>query len=520
MDKLTGRATPVRRALLVAISYLLAGILWIILSDVLVESWFSDPAMLTRSQTWKGWGFVLVTALVLFLVLRRQLGRDREQLRLQHDQREEIHRLSQFQRSVIDNANIWINVLDSGGRVRLWNPAAEQISGYAAEEVLGSARIWEWLYPDPDYRREVMDLAGRILAGEQEVEGFETRIRTRSGQERLIAWNSRALNGVDESCPGSIAIGLDVTERRIAEKALKDRERQLATLMDNLPGMAYRCLYDPFWTMKFVSSGCLDLTGYQPAELVDNRVVAFADLIRPGNGEQVLRAVEQAIGTAEPFSIEYQIVRKDGRSIWVWERGRAVDEQDGLMLEGIILDITDRKQLEAELSELATRDPLTGLCNRRETERVLEEEISRAQRYGRKLAVLWIDLDHFKQVNDGFGHATGDEALRTVSARLAGSIRQVDTMGRYGGEEFIVVLPEMDAAAAADTAERLRHRVEEEPVVTADNQALTLTVSIGVAVYPDNGDSVVALCEAADKAMYRAKGQGRNRSSVAVFDGL
>jgi diguanylate cyclase (GGDEF)-like protein/PAS domain S-box-containing protein len=278
--------------------------------------------------------------------------------------------------------------------------------------------------------------------------------------------------------------------------------------------MAYRCLYDEFWTMKFVSSGCVELTGYQPRQLIDNQEVAWAELIEAEDAPEVVRQVEEAIGNAATFSVEYRIRRATGEVIWVWERGRGVEDDHGLVLEGIVLDVTERKRLEEELSELATLDPLTGQFNRRETERILQEELVRAERYGRQLALLWVDLDHFKAVNDSWGHAIGDQVLRTVSLRLADSIRSVDTLGRFGGEEFLVVLPEMSVEEACDTAERLRRRVASEPVPVAADHSLDMTVSIGVAVFPDHGESAEQLCNRSDKAMYLAKRLGRNRTEV------
>lgn len=516
MSNLKGRDKAVRRSLWLAMAYLVAGGLWILFSDRLAVMLIDSPELFQTVQTWKGWAFVAVTALLLFLILRQLFRKDDERLRLQLDQQEDILRLSQFQKSVIDNASIWINVLDPSGRILLWNKAAEAITGYSADEVVGRDDIWLWLYPNASYREEVFATVTSILSGATEVEGFETRISTRYLGERLIEWSSRQLTNSTGDPVGSIAIGMDMTEQRHAQQGLRERERQLATLMDSLPGMAYRCLYDEHWTMKFASTGCLDLTGYSPEEVLDNRRVSWAQLIVPGQVESLTERVEIAIAAAEPFSLEYQLRRKDGEIIWVWERGRAVSEGEELVLEGIILDLTDRKQLEAQLLELATLDSLTGQPNRRETERVLQDELARARRYGRQLAVLWVDLDYFKRVNDSHGHATGDEVLRTVSLRLADNIRSADTLGRYGGEEFIIVLPEQSVQEAQETAERLRQCIASEPVATVAGESVPLTISIGVAVYPDHADTSAALCEAADRAMYCAKDAGRNRVAVAL----
>lgn len=293
-------------------------------------------------------------------------------------------------------------------------------------------------------------------------------------------------------------------------EALRQRERQLAVLMGNLPGMAYRCRFDEHWTVLFASEGCQDLTGYAPDELVDNRVASYASLIDAESTEAVSRAVEASVVKDEPFSIEYALRRKDGQTIWVWERGRCIDDDGELVLEGIVLDISDRKALEEELSELATHDPLTGLNNRREMTHLLEEEVARATRYSREVALLWIDFDHFKDINDSFGHAAGDAVLRNVSHLLVDGIRAVDSVGRFGGEEFVILLPEMGVEEAREAAERLRQRVHETPIPLDTGESVPLTISIGIAVFPKHGRSPDALCAAADKAMYRAKQSGRN----------
>lgn len=515
MERLKGRLTPLKRALWVALSYLLVGWLWITFSDAVVARWFQDPQALNVAQTWKGALFVLVTGLVLFVMIYRQLSHDRTLLSLHASQREEILRLNSFREKVIDQASFWINVLDLKGRIVLWNRAAEEITGYSRDEVMHSDDVWELMYPDPEVREKIVAKVGEVLRDEYALDGFETTILTRQGHERVISWYTSSLGGAGDEVVGTIAIGQDVTDIRKAENMIRRQDRQLATLMDNLPGLAYRCLYDEHWTMKFVSSGCADLTGYTPDELIDNRVTSYADLVRDDQPDRLVNAVESAIGNAELFSLEYPIERKDGQKIWVWERGRAVVDEDDLVLEGIIIDITDRKLLEDELSEMATRDALTGLLDRREATRLLDEEILRARRYQRPLALLWIDLDHFKQVNDKMGHAAGDAVLRGLSLLVSTKVRQVDLVSRFGGEEFVVVLPEMDATQAEQSAERLRQLVASTPLQLDDDRSVSLTMSVGLAIFPDHGKNAPKLIAAADKAMYQAKAAGRNRVVMA-----
>jgi diguanylate cyclase (GGDEF)-like protein len=167
------------------------------------------------------------------------------------------------------------------------------------------------------------------------------------------------------------------------------------------------------------------------------------------------------------------------------------------------------------LRRLATRDQLTGLLNRREFDRILEEEQERAARFGHPLALVMIDIDHFKKINDTHGHPTGDAVLREVARRLATQVRSVDRVARYGGEEFGIVVMQSDLAAAMDVAQRICATVAREAVVAGETLTLDVTVSAGVAVLPDHAKNAAGLVAAADKALYAAKAAGRNRAMAA-----
>lgn len=506
MDQQANPATG--RALWIAVAYAVFGFAWIAFSDFLVEAWIADPAALTHWQTIKGWGFIAVTAFGLYYLLYRIFRADARLFARTHQQRAEIDALSRFRESVIESAHVWINSLDSKARITLWNRAAEEISGYSRDEVVGGNEVWTWLYPDPDYRADIARKVDQILEHGTEVSNFETRIRTRDGDTRIIAWDSRQLFDIS----GSVAIGYDVTTARAAEAALRERERQLSTLLSNLPGVAYRCRDDGQWTMEFVSSGCVDMTGYHPEEIVGNRVASFHAMTLPEDRERVAVETREQLALGRPFAVEYRIRRRDGRVIWISEQGQGVDEVDGCtMIEGIMLDITTRKRMEQDLQRLATRDALTGLINRGELDRRLRDEIERARRYDRPLSLLWLDLDEFKSVNDRFGHRVGDMLLREVSARLLAHLRSIDSIARYGGEELVIMLPEMRHPEACETAERLRALVADKAFALDDAGPVHLTLSIGVASFPGHGAGVDELYTAADHAMYRAKHAGRDR---------
>jgi two-component system, cell cycle response regulator len=168
-----------------------------------------------------------------------------------------------------------------------------------------------------------------------------------------------------------------------------------------------------------------------------------------------------------------------------------------------------------ELRRLATRDPLTGLFNRREIERLFAEEAERARRFERSLGVVLLDLDHFKRVNDEHGHAAGDSVLRNAASRIASVVRTVDRVGRLGGEEFIVMLPEAGASVSAEIADRIVQEMAARPFEVSDNVALRVTMSAGSAAAIGSEIEIQQLLERADQALYKAKELGRNRFVAA-----
>jgi two-component system, cell cycle response regulator len=164
------------------------------------------------------------------------------------------------------------------------------------------------------------------------------------------------------------------------------------------------------------------------------------------------------------------------------------------------------------LRRMATRDELTGLLNRREFERILTEEDERAQRFGHSLALVMVDIDHFKRVNDTHGHSAGDAVLREVAQRIAAEARSVDRVVRFGGEELVVILVQTDRAGAFEAANRMCTAVELEPIILPDGRKLDVTVSAGSAALPEDAPTALNLLNAADRALYAAKDRGRNRA--------
>jgi diguanylate cyclase (GGDEF)-like protein len=191
------------------------------------------------------------------------------------------------------------------------------------------------------------------------------------------------------------------------------------------------------------------------------------------------------------------------------EAGRR-DELGALMTSFNAMAAELEKERQA-LKELSASDPLTGLCNHREFFRLLREEMQRSQRYLHPLSLLMIDLDYFKQINDTFGHPAGDRVLCAVADILRRELRQVDQLARYGGEEFAAILPETAESEAIAIANRIRQAIAARPLAISETEGAELTISIGLAIFPDDANSVEGLVEKADQSLYAAKAAGRNR---------
>jgi len=214
-------------------------------------------------------------------------------------------------------------------------------------------------------------------------------------------------------------------------------------------------------------------------------------------------------------SMEVTLKGKDGPLIEAILNARSFEPGKGgsFYHEGIITDITRIKRNEARLMHMATHDPLTGLYNRREFSEILERHLSRVRRYGNYGALLWMDLDGFKQINDGLGHDVGDELLTSIAFRMKSTIRESDVLARLGGDEFAVLYPNVDQDQAKVAAHRLLDAIRKHTAVVR-GQSLRTTASMGVVLFPAHGTSASELLMKADMAMYRAKEGGRNRFTI------
>jgi diguanylate cyclase (GGDEF)-like protein/PAS domain S-box-containing protein len=273
----------------------------------------------------------------------------------------------------------------------------------------------------------------------------------------------------------------------------------------------------------YVSPASFSLLGWCPEEMVGKHVSSF---VHPEDFPLVVDVVERTLSQGiNSDSIAVRGMRKDGSLVWVETSTRVIrDETTGEPREFVIAlrDISERKALEEKLAALAMTDGLTGLANRRAFDEALSREWKRTLRRGSAISLLLLDLDHFKQFNDSYGHQVGDDCLRTVAATLRATVRESDVAARYGGEELVVILPDTDSAAAAELAERFRAAVEALGLTHRANPegGGFVTVSIGVATALSRDGGTIAMPEglllSADLALYKAKHEGRNRAAMTL----
>ncbi len=440
---------------------------------------------------------------------------------------------------ILANAGVGVVFVKARTLVRC-NQRYAEIYGFASPEA-ATGRSSVELYESEDEARSLGRRAYPLLATGETFRS-EQLMRRQNGELFWAHLTGRLINP-DDPADGSIWIVDDIHERKLADAALADLHAEQQLIFDHaMVGIVYlrgrrvtRC-----------NRAFEQLFGYAPGELDGqlSRAWYLSDEEWKAAGDLCYAPLARG----ESFHAEMLLGRKDGTPVWCEVRSKAIDRSD--LSRGsiwITQDITARKQAEQELVQakaqlealvaqrteqlsqtvaalqlkiaeqqaaearaerLALFDGLTGLPNRHLLADRATQAIDIARRSDEPLAVLFLDLDHFKNVNDSLGHRVGDALLVQLAARLRGAVREQDTVARMGGDEFVLVLPLTDIAGAAHLATKLMALASAPFQV--EGQELTVTPSMGIAMFPTDGDDFDALCKCADAAMYRAKRDGRN----------
>ncbi|WP_252091175.1 diguanylate cyclase [Pseudomonas sp. MWU13-3659] len=466
---------------------------------------------------------VLLATLLFSLFNQRQralglVARRTAELRVSEQSLRETH--NQL-RSVLDAATqVAIIATSLRGVIGTFNAGAERMLGYSADEALGHLTLEDLVQPEELHRRaHALSVrygrevgAGQAMFAEtvQEAGGepVEWTLVRKDGSHLLANMLVTAVLDEQGLWVGYLAICIDVTERRRVHEALAARDRLLEKLSAEVPGgiYQYRLDADGHSCFPYASAGLQDIYEVDLAELRRDASAVF-ERIHPDDLEQVRRSVLYSAEHLTPWREEYRVCLPRAGLRWV--RGEATPEigDHGCTLwHGYLTDISDLKRVEEELRALSITDSLTGIHNRRYFQERLRIELDRAQRDGQGLAVIMLDIDHFKRINDQFGHAVGDRVLRSLCQRIGQRLRRTDVFCRLGGEEFMVLCPGNNAEQARLLALELWQGGRSVPIEGVGR----VTASFGVAGWRA-GEGADALLLRADAGVYAAKQGGRDR---------
>ncbi|HEY3416620.1 MAG TPA: EAL domain-containing protein [Armatimonadota bacterium] len=403
-------------------------------------------------------------------------------------------------REMLENVHLLAVTLDTEGAITFCNDFLLESTGWQREDVLG--RNWFDLFIPPDEREAVRQLFQEAVRQGTIPTHYEYCILTRDGVKRYVSWNNSLQHAPDDRVTKATSIGEDITER----KAVEERSRLAATVLDNtMEGVA---VLNARGQIHSVNPAFTTITGFSAAEVIDRPCsLLFSD--RHARG--FFLGIWRALRNTHQWEGEIWGRRQNGEAYLAWVAITTIQDVAGRMLHCIITfnDITRLKRHAALLEHQAYHDALTGLPNRALFHDRLELALAHARRENAALAVMFLDLDHFKGINDTLGHFVGDQLLQETSARLVRCVRKADTVARLGGDEFTLLLPEINQPEDAALVARKVLEACSEPYLVGE-QAILVTPSIGISIYPHDGKHAEALLHSADIAMYRTKMQGRN----------
>jgi diguanylate cyclase (GGDEF)-like protein/PAS domain S-box-containing protein len=414
---------------------------------------------------------------------------------------EALRESEQRYRSLFETSLDVIFTLSTDGTLTSLSPAFETVTGWSRAEWLGESFV---PIIHPDDLPLAMELFQRILQGETPPI-YELRIVSKSGGYVVGQFTSTP-QLQDGKVVGVLGIARDVTERKRAEREIEERRLYLEGVLGAAPDAIVTL--DARHRIVEWNPGAEKLFGYSQEETIGQNLDHL--ITNPDVYEEAVGFTQRITSGREVPPTETVRYRKDGTPVDVIVAGSPIVIGDELIgVVAVYTDITARVRAEETIRQLAHHDALTGLPNRRLFNDRLNIAMAHAHRDQQELAVMLLDLDHFKDVNDTLGHKTGDKLLQAVGDRLTNLLRASDTVARMGGDEFMLICPEIvqgeDAAQVAQkTLDAFR-----KPFVFDDHE-LHITTSIGIAMYPDDGEDVETLMRNADIAMYRAKDLGRD----------
>lgn len=403
------------------------------------------------------------------------------------------------------------------GAITAANPAAQRILGLSLDQMRGVTSV------DPQWRAVQAD--GSPYPGEQ----HPAMIALRTGQTVcdviMGVFNPNAtgltwikINAIPimvgelNDVGGVYTVFEDITKHRLIEKSLKDSEEQLRFVLEGSQL--------GFWDWNIATGAVIrnerwaTMLGYTRDE-IEHTAQQWSDFVHPEDREKAWDSIWAVVdGLSPKHKLEYRMLCKDGSVRWILDQANVMQRDlDGkpTRMCGTHTDITERKILEEEHRRQAQFDFLTKVCSRGYFMQQAKLELTRAKRYESDLSLLMLDIDLFKDINDRYGHEIGDMMLQHFVNVCRQVSREVDVIGRFGGDEFVILMPETSKAEATKVAERLCATVAESQISVEHGLPIPFTISIGVAEFDSKDDDIDKVLKTADKALYAAKHAGRNR---------
>jgi len=406
-------------------------------------------------------------------------------------------------RAVLDNVGAYVFTKDREGRYTYANGQVCALLGVPLAQLLGrdDGAFFDPAYSDPRHQHD------RRVIEQGETLRVEEEVVLRGSAERRVYWTIKAPLRDDQGhIIGMCAIADDITERKALEKDLRRQRLLLDTVLNHVDAYVY--IKSPDRRYLYVNQQTAALYGATPADVVGRRDVDLMPENAVENFGELDRKVFEQGGKQ---SGEESMVDLQGRvrHYWTVKVPIALPGEPQALI-GFSTDITELHLLKEELKNQALTDSLTGVSNHRHFFQAAGREMTLARRHRHPLSVLLIDLDHFKQINDRYGHQAGDKVLKAVAEHFQSWMRASDVLGRIGGEEFAVLLPSTAQDAACLMAERMCRALRVLRVDAGEGDVVAPTISVGVASLADDDPSIDAVLRRADRAMYQAKADGRD----------
>ena len=416
---------------------------------------------------------------------------------------QQLQREADALRAVLDDMGAYIFIKDANGCYTYANHQVLELFGLQLEQVIGKDDTHFFDLSISDQLR-VNDL--RVLQYGEVIEREETNFIKGTGETRIYWSVKKPLRDTDGNIIGICGISSDITERKRLETELREQKQLLDTVMNHVDAHIY--MKTNHRTFLFANRKTAEMFGMSPQEIVGKRDI---DVMPTRDADQLWKLDSEVFRTQRKQEGEESFKDAKGklRHYWTVKIPLKSTSETGVLI-GLSTDITELHIMKEELQRQASTDVLTGLPNRRSFYEYAQREFSRSVRTRLPLSVIALDIDHFKSVNDRYGHPVGDAVLTAVAKRCLEVVREADLLARTGGEEFSLILPETPLHTAMDVAERLRALFDGYDL-QIPGESISINMSLGVAMRTSNEKSFDSLFSRADKALLQAKQQGRNQ---------